>query len=179
MRDFDEAAFDRAIATPVAQHCWQEEPEYYPRYRTRYEAIVRHFALRAPTRRLDVLDIGGGQLAYLAAALWQDNGSVADIDDSQFAGLRAVGLDSFQWNVARDDPPTDRRFDTISLSEGDRAPPRAGHVVFRRLRALLRSAGFLLCSTSNLYRLRNIAYLILGRRLFDHFDEPSARSCAR
>jgi hypothetical protein len=42
---------------------------------------------------------------------------VADIDDSAFAALRALGIDAFQWNVAVDDPPTERRFDAIFFCE--------------------------------------------------------------
>jgi SAM-dependent methyltransferase len=176
MRDFDEGAFGRAFADLVSEHRWQEQPEYYPRYATRYEAILRRFAERAPGRRLDVLDIGGGQLAFLAVALWKDRGCVADVDDSGFAGLRALGVDTFQWNVALDDPPTDRRFAAIFFSEVLAHLPVPGHVALRRLRTLLRPGGLLLCSTPNLFRLRNVVYLLRGRPLFDHFDVPEVRS---
>ena len=40
---------------------------------------------------------------------------------------------------------------------------------------LLRPRGLLLCSTPNLYRLRNVVYLLRGRPLFDHFDLPGER----
>jgi 2-polyprenyl-3-methyl-5-hydroxy-6-metoxy-1,4-benzoquinol methylase len=160
MRDFDEGAFGRAFAELVSAHRWQEEPEYYPRYATRYQAILSRFAERAPSRRLDVLDIGGGQFAFLAAALWTDRACVADVDDSGFAGLRALGVDTFQWNLALDDPPTDRRFDAIFFSEVLAHLPVPGHIALRRLRTLLRPGGLLLCSTPNLFRLRNIVYLL-------------------
>jgi SAM-dependent methyltransferase len=174
MRVFDEVAFGHAF-TEMAGVRWQEEPEYYPRYQSRYAAIVRRFAEKAPERGLDVLDIGGGQLAYLAVALWNDRGCVADVDDTSFAALRANGIDAFQWDLARDDPPTDRRFDAIFFSEVVEHLPVPGHVPLRRLRALLRSGGLLICSTPNLYRLRNIVFLIRGRPLFDHFDLPGER----
>jgi 2-polyprenyl-3-methyl-5-hydroxy-6-metoxy-1,4-benzoquinol methylase len=176
MRDFDEGAFGRAFAELVSAHRWQEEPEYYPRYATRYQAILSRFAERAPSRRLDVLDIGGGQFAFLAAALWTDRACVADVDDSGFAGLRALGVDTFQWNLALDDPPTDRRFDAIFFSEVLAHLPVPGHIALRRLRTLLRPGGLLLCSTPNLFRLRNIVYLLRGQQLFDHFDVPEVRS---
>ena len=174
MRAFDEVAFGQAFRE-MAGIGWQEEPEYYPRYQTRYAAIVRRFAEKAPERGLDVLDIGGGQLAYLAVALWKDRGCVADVDDTSFATLRANGIDAFQWDLARDDPPTDRRFDAIFFSEVIEHLPIPGHIALRRLRALLRSGGLLLCSTPNLYRLRNIVFLMRGRPLFDHFDLPGER----
>ena len=44
MRSFDDAAFERVFTDLVSDNRWQEEPEYYLRYRTRYEAILRRFA---------------------------------------------------------------------------------------------------------------------------------------
>jgi 2-polyprenyl-3-methyl-5-hydroxy-6-metoxy-1,4-benzoquinol methylase len=174
VRAFDEVAFDRAFRE-MAGVAWQEEPEYYPRYRTRYQALVSRFAAETPERSLDVLDIGGGQLAYLAAALWGDRGFVADVDDSCFPAVRASGLDAFQWDLARDDPPTDRRFDAIFFSEVIEHLPIPGHIALRRLRTLLPSGGLLICTTPNLYRLRNVVFLLQGRPLFDHFDLPGER----
>lgn len=174
MRVFDEVAFERAFAE-MSKIRWQEDPEYYPRYKTRYAAILQRFAEEAPGRVLDVLDIGGGQLAYLAVALWGDRGCAADIDEGCFAALQANGIDAFQWDLARDDPPTDRRFDGIFFSEVIEHLPVPGHVPLRRLRTLLGTEGLLLCSTPNLYRLRNVVFLIRGRPLFDHFDLPGER----
>jgi len=176
MRSLDKSAFDRAFADLVSGIRWQETPDYYPRYRTRYEAIMQRFATRAPEPPVDVLDVGGGQLAFLAVALWGDRGCVADIDATGFAGLRARGIDTFVWNVALEDPAFERRFDAIFISEVIAHLPVPGHVVLRRLRTLLRPGGVLLCTTPNLYRLRNIFYLLRGRPLFDHFDVPEVRS---
>jgi SAM-dependent methyltransferase len=176
MRKLDDAAFARAFDDLVFGNTWQEKPEYYPRYRSRYAAMIRRFATLAPDRPVDVLDIGGGQLAFLAVALWGDRGCVADIDRTGFAGLRDRGIDTFEWNVALGDPPLDRRFDAIFISEVIAHLPVPGHIVLRRLRMLLRTGGLLLCSTPNLYRLRNVVYLLRGRSPFDHFDVPNVRS---
>jgi SAM-dependent methyltransferase len=175
MRDFSETAFDAAFTELVSRFRWREEPEYYPRYGTRYAAMLRRFAEKAPEHPVDVLDIGGGQLAYLAVAPWNDHGCVADVDDSCFAGLLGQGIGAFLWDLALDDPPTNQRFDAIFFSEVIEHLPVPGHIVLRRLRTLLRPGGLLLCSTPNLYRLRNIAFLASGRPLFDHFDLPGER----
>jgi SAM-dependent methyltransferase len=172
MRSFDEASFDRAFEELVSDIRWQEEPQYYPRYRTRYLAMLRRFAQHAPEHPVDVLDIGGGQMAFLAGSLWNDRGCLADIDDFCFAGLRAHGIDAFQWDLALEDPPEGRQFDAIFFSEVIEHLPVPGHIALGRLRKLLRHGGLLFCSTPNLYRLRNAFFLLTGRPLFDHFDLP-------
>jgi 2-polyprenyl-3-methyl-5-hydroxy-6-metoxy-1,4-benzoquinol methylase len=176
MRNFDAAAFDRAFADLVSGDRWQEEPQYYSRYRSRYAALIRRFAELAPDRPVDVLDVGGGQLAFLAVALWDDRGCVADMDDTGFADLRARGIETLEWNLALEDAPSDRQFDAIFISEVIAHLPVPGHIALRRLRVLLRPGGVLLCSTPNLYRLRNVVYLLRGRPLFNHFDVPEVRS---
>ena len=122
-----------------------------------------------------MLDIGGGQLAYLALALWEDSGCVADLEDSCFADLRAHGIDAFQWNLALEDPPHGRKFDAIFFSEVIEHLPVPG--VCRALAssgapAAGRAAAVL---DPNLYRPRNVVYLIRGQPLFDHFDLPGVR----
>jgi SAM-dependent methyltransferase len=174
VREFSEEAFDRAYAEMADGIRWQEVPEYYPRYRARYKELLRSFARAAPDRPLEVLDIGGGQFAYLASVIWNDTGCVADIEDTTFKGLRARGIDGFIWNLAIDEPPADRTFDAIFFSEVIEHLPTPGHIVLSRLRSLLRPGGVLLCSTPNLYRLRNVVYLLTGRQLFDHFDVPGS-----
>jgi SAM-dependent methyltransferase len=176
MRTFELARFEVAFDQMISRIRWQEEPQYYPRYKARYLAMLRHFAEAVPDRSLDVLEIGGGQLAYLSGQLWErDRVCVADIQDYCFADLQTNGIDAFEWDVALKDPPTERRFDVIFFSEVIEHLPVPGHIPLARLRSMLRPDGFLFCSTPNLYRLRNIVYLISGRQLFDYFDLPGER----
>jgi SAM-dependent methyltransferase len=176
MREIPERVFDRAFDSMVSDVRWQEEPHYYPRYRARYQAMIREFAKSAPDDGLDVLEIGGGQLAFLCMQIWKrDRTCVADIQDTCFTDLREHGIDAFTWDLALADPPTGRRFDVIFFSEVIEHLPVPGHIPLARLRTVLRPKGLLLCSTPNLYRFRNIIYLIRGHQLFDHFDLPGER----
>lgn len=176
MREIAEGVFDRAFSEMIAEIRWQEEPQYYPRYRSRYLAMLHEFAELAPEHGVDLLDVGGGQLAYLSAKVWGiDRVCVADIDDKCFAALREHGIDTLRWNLALNDPPTDRQFDGIFFSEVIEHLPVPGHIPLARLRGLLRHGGLLMCSTPNLYRIRNVVFLACGRRLFDHFDLPGER----
>ena len=144
MRVWSDTAFDRAFTDLTVNVQWQETPDYYPRYRTRYEAILRRFAQGASQPPVDVLDIGGGQLGYLAKSIWDDRACVADIEPSCFPQLQSHGIDTFVWDLANDDAPADRKFDAIFFSEVIEHLPVPGHVVLAQLRSLLWPDGVLL-----------------------------------
>lgn len=177
MRAFGSEDFARAFDQVVLAGSWQEEPQYYPRYQTRYEAVLHRFAALTPDEPVDVLEVGGGQLAAMARHLWADRATVADITDACFPTLAEQGIETFRFNLAVDESGGDRKFDVILLSEVIEHLPVPGHVALRRLREMLRPGGHLICTTPNLYRLRNIVYLALGRPIFDHFDIPGDRGC--
>lgn len=70
MREISVNQFDKSFSDMVTSIRWQEEPHYYPRYRERYLAMLRQFARTAPATGIDLLEIGGAQLAYLSTKLW-------------------------------------------------------------------------------------------------------------
>jgi 2-polyprenyl-3-methyl-5-hydroxy-6-metoxy-1,4-benzoquinol methylase len=172
---FDHRSFRRAYDELVVGGRFHEVPEYYPRYRTRYEALYRAFAARAPHGPIDVLDIGGGIYATLAAALRGDRCTVADLGATNADYLQRCGVASVEWNLCDDEQPFEARFDAIVFSEVIEHLPVPAHLVLARLRRALRPGGFLLCTTPNLYRLRNVVYMALGRQIFDHFRMPEGR----
>ena len=68
MRSFSMKQFDAAFVEMMTGVTWQEEPQYYPRYRERYLAMLRQFADMASEDGLDILEIDGGQLAFLTTS---------------------------------------------------------------------------------------------------------------
>lgn len=174
MRTFDAKAFARAFDEYVVSASWQEDdPGYYPRYRSRYAALLERLSDLAPAKPLDVLEVGGGQLALLSSVLWNDRAVVADVSGPQFPYLQSRGVATCKWDLCLDPEPFERRFDVVFLSEVIEHLPVPGHVVLEKLRRTMRSGGKLICSTPNLYRPRNIVYLALGRPLFDFFRYPT------
>ena len=171
MRELTDRMLDDAFIA-MSEMKWQEIPEYYFRYRSRYDAVMRRFADLSATEPQSVLEVGGGQLAFMAHQLWSDTCTVADISEECFPALRASGLNAMKWNLARDDSPTDQTFDFVLCSEVLEHLPVPGHVALTRIWHRMNPGGYLILTTPNLYRLRNIAFLATGRPIFDHFDLP-------
>ncbi len=174
-RQFDVKAFDRVYDEAVVAGRFNEAADYYPRYRSRYRAVLRKYAEVAGPPPGRVLDIGGGQHALLAKLLWGDRATLADIAGAHWDYVRQHGVDVVEWNLCTDAQPFAGEFDAIFFSEVIEHLPIPGHMVLERLRIALRPGGVLICTTPNLYRLRNVAYLALGRQIYDYFRMPTDR----
>ena len=79
-RSIDPDDLARAYDKLVIGGVFQEQGDYYVRYRNRYESLVSTYAeLGGGGSSLDVLEVGGGQHALLAHALFADRATVADL----------------------------------------------------------------------------------------------------
>ena len=154
--------------------CQEEfgQRDYYLRYRSRYKECIKRFGALAPSSPVDILDIGGGSLAIIAVKLWNDRGVVADLPGPHLDHLASYGVEIIQWNICTSDPPFEAKFDCVFFSEVIEHLPIPGYLVLRRLAKALRPGGVLICTTPNLYRLRNVVYMALGHRIFDYFQYP-------
>ena len=148
--------------------------DYYLRYRSRYKECIKRFAALAPSCPVDVLDVGGGQLALICAKVWTDHGVAADLPGPHLDYISKQGIETVHWNLCKSDPPFDAKFNFIFFSEVIEHLPIPGYVVLRRLASALRPGGVLICTTPNLYRLRNVIFMALGRPIFDNFQYPDA-----
>jgi 2-polyprenyl-3-methyl-5-hydroxy-6-metoxy-1,4-benzoquinol methylase len=171
-RTLDNADFRKAYDELIIHGKFNEVPDYYPRYRSRYQWIAKKFAAVAPRSPCSVLDIGGGQMAVLARSLWGDHCTAADIGGKHLDYVASVGVRTALWNLCSDQQPFANEFDFIFFSEVIEHLPIPGHIVLERLRKSLKPGGTLLCTTPNLYRLRNVVYIATGTQMFDHFRMP-------
>ena len=172
-REWDDDKFEQSFTDLIVGGTFLEEPHYYPRYKSRYKHLLQRFAAMAPREPQDVLDVGGGQLALLCKAMWNDRAHAADIGGDHLAYLRSKGVDTTAWNLCSDEQPFDSRFDYIFFSEVIEHLPIPGHLVLERLHKSLKPGGTLLCSTPNLYRVRNIVFMLTGKKIFDNFRMPT------
>src|SRR5438552_6166049 len=67
--------------------------DYSLRYRSRFKTLIERFAKLAPATPIDVLDVGGGQLALLCNKLWNDSACVADLDRILIPYLQVEGIE--------------------------------------------------------------------------------------
>lgn len=174
-RHFDLREFDRIYDRFIIGGRSYETPDYYPRYRSRYRAVMEEFAGVAAPPPGRVLDIGGGQHALIAKQMWGDDTTVADIRGPYFDYLHEQGISTVEWNLCSDEPRFESQFDAVFFCEVIEHLPIPGHVVLERLRTVLRPGGILICTTPNLYRLRNVVFLAIGKTIFDHFRMPTDR----
>jgi len=167
-KEFD-AAYDRLICD---SHYPFGTPEYYARYKSRYSALVERFCELAPPQPVDVLDVGGGQLALLVSTLWKDRTAVSDLPGQpQLEYLQKFGVTPVPWNLCTGMQPVTGQYDFVFFSEVIEHLPIPGYIALRQLRLALRSGGILICSTPNLHRVRNIVYMACGLPIFDHMQE--------
>jgi len=166
--DFD-AVYERYICQDEMQFGGRG---YHLRYRSRYKECIRRLAALAPPRPVDVLDVGGGQLAVLCAKLWNDSGAAADLPGPHLSYMASQGVETFHWNLCKSDAPFAKKFDFIFFSEVIEHLPIPGYIALERLRKILTPGGVLICTTPNLYRLRNVVFMALGRQIFDYFRYP-------
>src|SRR4051794_36192088 len=93
--------------------------DYYRRYRSRYKTCIQRLATLVSPSPLDVLDIGGGQLALMCNKLWGDRGVLADIPGPEplHQYMAKHEVPTLIWNVCTSDAPFSDKFDVIFFSE--------------------------------------------------------------
>ena len=178
-RQWSPDAFESAYRKEFVSHQGYPfgTPDYYSRYESRYRILLERFSALAPQVPVDVLDFGGGQLALLCQLLWKDRAAVADLPGQpQLEYMSRRGVVPVPWNLCADEQPCTRRFDYVFFSEVIEHLPIPGHVALERIRHVLKPGGTLICSTPNLYRMRNVIHLAFGLPIFDNIQTPGADS---
>lgn len=168
--------FDRVYAAFVENGEFFEDPAYYPRYKSRYRYLLDCLAALGLPEKAKLLDIGGGQVAILARELLGFQTTVADVCDTYAAYLRRLRIAFSVFNLCRDAAPWTDEFDVVVMSEVIEHLPIPGHIVLEKVRQSLRCRGYLLLTTPNLHRIRNVVLLAVGREVLGRFFYPAPQS---
>lgn len=171
-RAFTNDEFDRAYNEVVIGNRFFEEPSYYRRARSRYRRTVEYLASLQLPRATQALEIGGGQIALLMSRLFDDRCTVADVSSDFADAVTRFDVEFVECDVLHDELPGKNRYDLVVLCGVVEHLPIPPHIVLPKLRKCIRPAGWLLVTTPNLYRLRNVIWPAAGLPVFCNFFYP-------
>lgn len=168
---WNEAAFREAFARLIEQGVFLEERNYYPRYRSRYRETLKYLwnlPLAAPAR---IADVGGGQFAVLLRELRGDHTTVLDVSAKYADYLRSIGITHHVCDLLHDEVPLEG-LDAVIIAEVVEHLSTPPHLALDKLRRALRPGGYLIVTTPNLFRLRNVVRMLQGRDYTARFHYP-------
>lgn len=161
--------FEEIYKNFIEKGSLNEVQTYYSIYKKRYLTLIKRYnqiALKHPQK---VLDIGGGQYALLCKKLWNDDSTLIDITNKNFNYMNTNGVRTIKFNLASDEINFDEKFDVIFFSEVIEHIPIPGHIILEKLKRILKPNGYIICTTPNLFRIRNIIFLAMGKNIYDFF----------
>jgi SAM-dependent methyltransferase len=165
------AEFDRVYNEHVMGGAFAEIAVYYETARERYWRSLQLLCEIGLSGEERVVEFGGGQMAILLSKMFGMDCTVADISEEFRAPVDRVGLPFVVGNIANEPPIANgSRYDLVILLEVIEHIPEPPYVTLKKLGANLSPAGRIFLTTPNLFRLRNIARMIMGRDFLDEFQ---------
>jgi len=150
-----------------------EYNQYYHIEKARYWHTLKHYCDLDLPDSADVLEIGGGQLAILANKLLGHKAVVGDVSKEYDRSVAEADIHHVVCNLIDDDPSEFHgRFDVVALLEVIEHIPLPGYVVLSKLTKWIKPGGYILITTPNVFRLRNLVRMIQGKDFFDVFTYP-------
>lgn len=171
-RRFTRRAFEAFYQSHILTASFFEQGNYYHKQRARYRNSLKAICELDLPRPASVLEIGGGQIAVLMQAMFNDRGIVADVNESYKDSIIEAGLAFRCCDLLHDDLDDRNAFDLVVLCEVVEHLPVPPHRVLERVRRWIKPGGYLFITTPNLYRLRNVVRLATGGPLFCPFMIP-------
>lgn len=168
---WNEGAFREAYTRLIEKGVFLEDRDYYPRYRSRYRETLKYvwnLPVAAPAR---VADVGGGQFAVLLRELRGDEASVLDVSAKYADYLRSIGIAHHVCDLLHDEVPSEG-LDVIVIAEVVEHLSTPPYLALEKLRRALRPGGYMIVTTPNLFRLRNVVRMLQGRDYTARFHYP-------
>jgi len=172
-RSFTHSQFVDAYARCVLSLSFVEADEYYHVYRRRYENTLHRVAKLPLPTGARIAEIGGGQLALLSTDLFGDNATVWDLNAAYAKPLADKGIGFAQFDLLHDPaPPEAGAFDALVMCEVAEHMPVPLYTILEKTMLALKPGGYMVITTPNIYRIRNVVRLLRGRDIFCNWDLP-------
>lgn len=176
MHRIDRQAFDELYRTLILEGDFFEDDEYYVRERPRYfrtlQLLLERLNQRDDLSQLEILEVGGGQIALLMRGLFGCKVVIADVNQQYGDSLMRHGIEFRPCDLLHDDLPDRNRFDAVIMCEVIEHLPVPPYKILPKVASWMKSGALIFLTTPNLYRLRNCIRLFLGMRVFDTFFIP-------
>jgi 2-polyprenyl-3-methyl-5-hydroxy-6-metoxy-1,4-benzoquinol methylase len=168
------SAFDRIYDDRIVSGGFFESDEYYRNEKERYWRTLQLLSRVMPSAPARVLEIGGGQIALLCKELFGDDCTVGDISEQFIRPIRNSGIGFLEFDlIGTDTQKIQKEFDIILLLEVVEHIPLPVYVIMEKLKPLVAPGGLIFLTTPNLFRLRNLARMLLGTEFLDRFMLPT------
>ena len=161
--------FGRYYRELIETRHFVESQAYYRHSMERFwQAFDRIQKLGLP-RGTSTIDIGGGIMAVLLARILGFDASVGDVQHSGEDDVRALGVSFQEVDLLSDTLLPGTQYELVVLQEVIEHLPDPPYVVFGRIMRFIKPGGTLFLTTPNGSRMRNILYMLAGRRVLDNF----------
>jgi len=172
-RFFTHKQFIDAYARCILSLRFVEVDEYYHVYRSRYEQTLRRVAKLPLLKGARLVEIGGGQMALLSKDLFGDNATVWDLNAAYAQPLADKGIGFAQFDLLHDpSPPETSAFDALVMCEVVEHMPVPLYTIFEKTMRALKPGGYMVITTPNINRIRNVVHLLSGKDIFCNWDLP-------
>lgn len=166
------AGFDEAYDRVVQGRDFVEYRDYYAQARSRYRQTADLIGRLGLPRGARHLDIGGGQMALLTREMHGFRPTVGDVVATSEQDIAGQGVAFHRLNLMDDSYDASRTFDLITLCEVIEHIPVPPYITFRKLAPLIAPGGWLVLTTPNGFRIRNVLRMLANREVLDIYRYP-------
>lgn len=164
--------FGEAYDRIVLGRAFNEYRDYYVQARARYARTMEVIGALGLPRGARHLDVGGGQMALLTRDLYGFEPVVGDVVATASGDVQGQGVGFQRLNLMDEAYDAETPYDLITLCEVIEHIPVPPYITFRKLSALFRPGGWLVMTTPNGFRIRNILKMLAGREVLDIYRYP-------
>lgn len=168
------AGFSDAYDRMIMGREFVEFRDYYAQSRDRFRQAAELIGTLGLAPGARHLDIGGGQMALLCRDLYGFDPHAGDVVDTAARDVLSQGARFQQLDLMADEYVAEEKYDLITLLEVIEHIPMPPYVTFAKLSKILKPGGWLVLTTPNGFRIRNVLRMLANKEVLDIYKYPDA-----